>query len=72
MGAVGSVVAFALSLFVFIAWLRGLIPEPGFTTLALIQLGSAASILLALGIVGTYVWRTFDNSKGRPNAVVRK
>ena len=71
-GAVGSVVAFALSLFVFIAWLRGLIPEPGFTTLVRIPLGSAASILLALGIVGTYVWRTFDNSKGRPNAVVRK
>ena len=71
-GAVGSVVAFALSLSVFIAWLRGLIPEPGFTTLALVQLGSTASILFALGIVGTYVWRTFDNSKGRPNALVRE
>ena len=71
-GAVGSVVAFALSIFVFIAWLRGLIPEPGFTSLALIQLGSTASILLAMGIVGTYVWRTFDNSKGRPSAVVRE
>lgn len=69
-GAVGSLVAFVLSLIVLIAWLRGLIPEPGFTTLALIQLGSAASILLGLGIVGTYVWRTFDNSKGRPNAIV--
>lgn len=71
-GALGTLVALALSIFVFIAWLRGLIPEPGFTSLALIQLGSTASILLALGVVGTYVWRTFDNSKGRPNAIIRK
>lgn len=71
-GAVGSVAAFALSFSVLIAWLRGLISEPGFTTLALIQLGSTAAILLAVGVVGTYVWRTFDNSKGRPNAIIRR
>lgn len=71
-GAVGSVVALALSFSVLVAWLRGLIPEPGFTTLALIQLGSTAAILLAIGVVGTYVWRTFDNSKGRPNAIIKR
>lgn len=71
-GALGTLLALALSIFVFVAWLRGLIPEPGFTSLALIQLGSTAAILLALGVVGTYVWRTFDNSKGRPNAVIRQ
>lgn len=71
-GALGTLVALALSIFVFVGWLRGLIPEPGFTSLALIQLGSTAAILLALGVVGTYVWRTFDNSKGRPNAIIRE
>jgi hypothetical protein len=28
-----------------------------------------SSILLALGIVGSYVWRTYENSKRRPGAV---
>lgn len=71
-GAIGSAVAVGLSVSVFIAWLRGEIPEPGFTTLALIQLGSTTAVLLAIGVVGTYVWRTFDNSKGRPNAILRR
>jgi len=71
-GALGSAVAVVLSFAVFISWVLGQIPEPGFTTLALIQLGSTAAILLAIGVVGTYVWRTFDNSKRRPNAIVRR
>ena len=71
-GAMGSAVALVISFSVLVAWLRGLIPEPGFTTLALIQLGSTAAILLAVGVVGTYVWRTFDNSKGRPNAIIKR
>jgi hypothetical protein len=29
----------------------------------------ASSILIGLGIVGSYVWRTYENSKGRPTAV---
>lgn len=71
MGGLGSAVALILSFSVFIAWLSGSIAEPGFTTLALIQLGSTGAILLSIGVVGIYVWRTFDNTKGRPNAIIK-
>jgi len=26
--------------------------------------------LLRLGVIGGYVWRTFENTKGRPNYIV--
>jgi hypothetical protein len=31
----------------------------------------ASSVLIGLGIVGSYVWRTYENSKARPAAVTR-
>jgi len=31
----------------------------------------ASSVLIGLGIVGSYVWRTYENSKGRPGAVTQ-
>jgi len=30
---------------------------------------STFTLLFGLGVVGSYVWRTFENSKGRPGAV---
>ncbi len=58
--------------FVLFAWVSGAIAEPGYTTLVLVQLTSTGALLVALGIVGTYVWRTFENSKERPNAIIRQ
>jgi hypothetical protein len=28
-----------------------------------------STVLTALGLVGSYVWRTYENSKGRPSVV---
>ena len=36
----------------------------------LVILLSTGAILLSLGIVGMYVWRAYENTKGRPTAVV--
>ena len=69
LGIVGTTVAFSLGVFVFFSWLSGNIEEPGYTALILVQLASTAAVLTALGVVGTYVWRTYDNSKQRPNAI---
>jgi polyisoprenyl-phosphate glycosyltransferase len=30
---------------------------------------STFTLLFGLGVVGSYVWRTYENSKGRPGAV---
>jgi len=69
-GAIGSVLSLALAIVVVIARLVGVIVVPGYaaTMLAVLLLG--ALNLLGLGLVGTYAWRTYENSKSRPLAVV--
>lgn len=43
----------------------------GYTTIVILILLTWTSSLLGIGIVGTYVWRTFENSKNRPNAIIK-
>jgi hypothetical protein len=33
------------------------------------MLFSTFTLLLGLGVVGSYVWRAYENSKGRPYAI---
>lgn len=68
-GAVGSVLTLAVSLVTIVARIAGLIVVPGYTALMLVTLMSATSLLLGLGVVGSYVWRTYENSKRRPTAI---
>lgn len=69
-GVLGTIVSFVAALAVFTSWLFGAIEVAGYTAQMLVILFATGSILFALGIVGTYVWRTFENTKGRPNSVV--
>jgi polyisoprenyl-phosphate glycosyltransferase len=54
---------------VFIAWVSGSVNVAGYTPLMLMVAFASSSILLALGIIGSYVWRTYENTKGRPGAI---
>jgi glycosyltransferase involved in cell wall biosynthesis len=65
-GLFGSVISGILTLVVFFAWLAGRIPVPGYTPVILVLLNSFAATMLALGVIGNYVWRTFENTKNRP------
>jgi glycosyltransferase involved in cell wall biosynthesis len=65
-GLVGSIGSVLLSIVVLIAWLAGAITVPGYTPVILVLLVSFTSTMLALGVMGGYVWRTFENTKGRP------
>ncbi|TFV76077.1 glycosyltransferase [Blastococcus sp. CT_GayMR19] len=65
-GVVGSLCA---GVAVFAAWASGNVQVAGYTPLMLVLFLLCSLILLALGIVGSYVWRTYENSKGRPGAV---
>lgn len=69
-GVVGVIASFIAALVVLVTWMLNAITVPGYTALMLILLLSTGSILFALGIVGTYVWRTFENTKGRPTSIV--
>jgi glycosyltransferase involved in cell wall biosynthesis len=65
-GVLGLATSLILSVLVFIAWLAGMIPVPGYTPLALLMLNSFTATTLALGVIGSYVWRTYENTKNRP------
>jgi glycosyltransferase involved in cell wall biosynthesis len=69
-GLCGSLAALVAAFVVFISWIYGDIPVPGYSALMLVLLFATGSILFALGIVGTYVWRTFENTKNRPGSIV--
>lgn len=51
--------------------MAGAIEVQGYTAIMLTILFSASLILLGLGIVGNYVWRTYENTKRRPSGIIR-
>ena len=53
------------------ARITGIIEIPGWTLLV-ITLLSSGLILLSLGIIAEYVWRIFDEVKGRPGFIIRE
>lgn len=69
-GLAGMLISFVAAIVVLTAWLSGAITVPGYTALMFVSLLSTGSILFALGIVGTYVWRGYENTKNRPASVV--
>lgn len=52
--------------------LMGLIDVSGFTMLFIFNLFSFGVIMLTLGILGEYLWRTFDASRNRPPYIVEE
>jgi glycosyltransferase involved in cell wall biosynthesis len=70
LGLLGLAVSSGASLVVLAAWLAGSITVSGYTPIMLL-LGISSSIqLLALGVVGEYVWRAYENTKNRPTWIV--
>jgi glycosyltransferase involved in cell wall biosynthesis len=69
-GTVGIVGSLAAGVTVLIGWAAGAVDVPGYTPLMLAVLFSSSTTLLALGIVGGYVWRIFENTKARPMHLV--
>lgn len=65
-GAIGFALSLLVGLVVFLAWLIGSVQQPGYTPVMIAIAGSTSALLLGLGVVGSYVWRTYENGKGRP------
>lgn len=66
-GVAGSIVFGAI---VAIARLGGAIAIPGYAATIIMVTFFGALNCLGLGIIGNYVWRTFENTKERPNAII--
>jgi glycosyltransferase involved in cell wall biosynthesis len=69
LGVVGVTVSAIAGIVVLVTWATGQIDVPGYTPLILAVFFMTSLILISLGIVGSYVWRTYENSKGRPGSV---
>lgn len=69
-GILGLIVSAFLTVLVFTARVSGMIELPGYTATVIIISFFAALNSFGLGIVGSYVWRAFENTKRRPGSVV--
>lgn len=70
LGTLGLVGAALLSALVLVARLGGWFDVPGYAATVLTILFFSALNLFGLGIIGSYVWRAYENTKGRPLGVV--
>lgn len=70
LGAIGSGLSLGVAFMVAIARLVGAIVVPGYAATMLAVLVLGAMNLFGMGLVGTYAWRSYENSKQRPLAVV--
>lgn len=69
-GMAGCLLSLILGVLVIAGHLTGRINVPGYAATMLVVLFFGTLNVLGLGLVGTYAWRGYENSKNRPQAVV--
>jgi len=69
-GMAAMVAGLVIAVVAVVARLVGYIDVPGYTPILVAILLFGGFNALGLGIVGTYAWRAYENTKGRPLAVV--
>lgn len=71
-GLIIGVVALLYAIFVIISRLTGSINVHGWTAMMVVFLFVSSFQMVALGILGEYVWRTLDASRKRPNFIIEE
>jgi len=71
-GLILGLISFLYGLFVIYAKISGLVPLQGWTAIMVVLLFVSSFQMIALGIIGEYVWRSMDASRNRPNFIVDK
>ena len=69
-GALAFIISIIWALIVLINKISGNIPVTGFTTMFIFQLFSFGITMTTLGVIGGYLWRTFDATRNRPNYII--
>ena len=69
-GGIALTIALLLGVVVAAARVSGLVSVPGYAATVLVILFFGAVNALGLGVVGSYAWRAFENTKARPLALV--
>jgi glycosyltransferase involved in cell wall biosynthesis len=70
-GALGLGLSATLGTLVLFGRVSGSISVPGYSATVVTITFFAALNALGLGIIGSYVWRAFENTKQRPQAIVK-
>jgi polyisoprenyl-phosphate glycosyltransferase len=71
-GLLGMTLAVLLAAVVIFAKWSGKIAVPGYSATALLIMFFGGLNSLGLGLIGEYIWRTFENTKGRPAYLVAR
>ena len=71
-GILLGLIALLYALYVIVAKFTGLVSATGWSSLMVVFLFVSSFQMIALGIIGEYVWRTLDAARNRPNYVVEK
>lgn len=69
-GILSFIGALIWALFVIAFKIAGMIEVSGWTTLFVFNLFSFGVMMLTMGILGEYLWRTFDASRNRPPYII--
>lgn len=69
-GIIGVVTSLIVGLVVFGFWAAGRIEVRGYTPMILSIFFIGMLQLVSIGIIGSYVFRTYENTKGRPRYIV--
>lgn len=69
-GVGGCMLSLLFGILVAIGRVFGLISTPGYAALVVLITFSVSSILAVQGIIGSYLWRTFENTKQRPLRII--
>ena len=70
LGIIGCVCSLSFGVIVLIARILGMIDVPGYAALVVLLTFSFSAILMVQGIIGSYLWRAFENTKRRPLRVI--
>ena len=71
-GLIGLLASIIFGAIVLAAYATGQITESGYTPLIITILASTSALLIGLGVVGSYVWRAYENGQARPVALVAR
>ncbi len=71
-GLILGLVALFYGIFVLVSRISGVITLEGWTAMMVVFLFVSSFQMIAVGILGEYVWRTLDASRKRPNYIIEK
>jgi hypothetical protein len=71
-GILTALSGFAYAVVIVLAWAQHHVPFNGWAPILIVMLIIGGMIMFMLGVIGEYVWRIFDEVKGKPRYIIRR